>query len=107
MSIRTGDRVIVIAGNDKGETGKVVWVSADSERAIVEGVRRVKRHTKNRPGTMTPGGIIEKSAPIHVSNLALIDRDGNPTRIRYERQEDGSKVRIAATTGEIIEKSKE
>ena len=107
MSIRTGDRVIVIAGNDKGEAGKVVWVSSDSKRVIVEGVRRVKRHTKHRPGMMTPGGIIEKSAPIHVSNVALVDRDGNPTRVRHERQEDGSKVRVAATTGEIIEKSKE
>jgi large subunit ribosomal protein L24 len=106
MKIRTGDKVVVIAGNDKGETGKVIWVAADSERVIVEGIRRVKRHTKNRPGVMNPGGIIEKSAPIHVSNVALIDRDGNPTRVRYQRQDDGSKVRVAAKTGDEIEKSK-
>ncbi|MCA9727888.1 MAG: 50S ribosomal protein L24 [Candidatus Eisenbacteria bacterium] len=107
MNIRTGDRVIVIAGNDRGETGKVVWVSADSERVIVEGIRRVKRHMKNRPGVMTPGGIIEKSAPVHVSNVALVDRNDRPTRVRHERQSDGAKARVAVTTGEIIEKSKE
>ena len=55
---------------------------------------------------MAAGGIIEKSAPIHVSNVALIDKDGNPTRVRHERQEDGTKVRIAASTGDVIEKSK-
>ena len=106
MKIRTGDKVIVIAGNDKGETGRVTWVAADSQRVIVEGIRRVKRHTKHRPGVMAAGGIIENSAPIHVSNVALIDKDGNPTRVRHERQEDGTKVRIAASTGDVIEKSK-
>lgn len=106
MKIRTGDKVIIIAGNDRGETGKVTWVAPDSQRVIVEGIRRVKRHMKHRAGVMTPGGIIEKSAPIHVSNVALVDKDGNPTRVRSQVQEDGTKVRIAASTGDVIEKSK-
>jgi large subunit ribosomal protein L24 len=106
MKIRTGDKVIIIAGNDKGETGRVTWVASDAQRVIVEGIRRVKRHMKHRPGVMAAGGIIEKSAPIHVSNVALVDRDGNPTRVRNRIEDDGTKVRVAASTGDVIEKSK-
>ena len=99
MKIRTGDKVIVIAGNDKGETGRVTWVAADSQRVIVEGIRRVKRHTKHRPGVMAAGGIIEKSAPIHVSNVALIDKD------RVVIRSDGRPTYFAAPRLSIRRKS--
>lgn len=106
MDIRTGDRVIVIAGNDKGEKGRVVAVFPDKDRVIIEGVRLVKRHTKPNRAGISSGGIIEKAAPIHVSNVALVDKHGKPTRVRHEVQKDGSRVRIALTTGDVIESSK-
>ncbi len=99
--IRKGDTVYVNAGNDKGKTGKVLAMDPEAGRAIVEGVNMVSRHTK--PNAKQPqGGIIKKEAPIHVSNLNLIDpKSGKPTRVGF-KVEGGKKVRIAKKSGEEI-----
>ena len=99
--IKKGDTVYVNAGNDKGKTGKVLSVDTAKQRIIVEGVNMVSKHTK--PNTKQPqGGIIKREAPIHVSNLNLIDpKSGKPTRVGF-KVEDGKKVRIAKKSGEEI-----
>ena len=102
LHIKKGDTVYVNAGNDKGKTGKVLSVDPSKDRAIVEGINMVSKHTK--PNTKQPqGGIVRQEAPIHVSNLSLIDpKSGKPTRVAIKRTEDGKKVRIAKKSGEEI-----
>lgn len=101
MHIKKGMTVKVIRGNHKGQEGKVLFVFPRTDRAIVEGINFIKRHS--RPTQQNPqGGIVEKEAPIHVSNLMVVHR-GNPTRIGYKKLEDGTKVRIARKTGEEID----
>ena len=101
--IRKGDRVVVIAGADKGKRGEVLRVMPKEDRAVVQGVRIAKRHTKPR-GMGQPGGIVEVEAPIHLSNVMLIDpKSDKPTRVGFRILEDGRKVRVARATGEIIE----
>ena len=98
--IKKGDRVVVISGADKGAEGEVLEVFPEKGRATVENVRIVKRHTK--PNNENQGGIIEKPAPIHISNLMLVDpKSGEPTRVG-RRVEDGKIVRYAKSSGEII-----
>ncbi len=99
--IKKGDTVIVNAGNDKGKTGKVLSVLRSKDRAIVEGVNMVSKHTK--PNAKYPqGGILKQEAGIHISNLQLIDpQSGKATRVGY-RVEDGKKVRFAKKSGEEI-----
>ena len=99
--IKKGDTVYVNAGNDKGKTGKVLSVDPAKDRAIVEGVNMVSKHTK--PNAKQPqGGIIKKEAPIHISNLHLIDpKSGKPTRVGFKVEGD-KKVRIAKKSGEEI-----
>ncbi len=101
LKIKTGDNVVVISGASKGATGKVMKVIIDKNRAIVEGVNMIKKHTK--PSAENPqGGIVEKEAPIHVSNLALVDpKSGKPTRVGY-KVEGEKKVRYAKKSGEIF-----
>ena len=100
--IRKGDRVIVIAGRDKGKIGEVLKVMPKEDRAIVQGVNIVKRH--QRPTADQPGGIVEKEAPIHISNLAHIDpKDHKPTRVGFKVLDDGRKVRYAKRSGEVID----
>ena len=101
IHIKKGDNVIVIAGDDKGKTGKVLSVAPAENRAIVEGVNLVSKHTK--PNSKAPqGGIIKQEAPINVSNLSLIDpKSGKATRVGY-KVEDGKKVRYAKKSGEEI-----
>ncbi len=102
LRIKKGDEVIVITGKEKGKKGNVLRVLPKESRAIVQGVNMVKRHT--RPSATTPGGIIEKEAPIHISNLALVDpKSGEATRVGYRVLEDGRKVRYAKRSGEIID----
>jgi large subunit ribosomal protein L24 len=101
--IRKGDTVIVITGTDKGRRGEVLSVRPKDDRAVVQGVRIAKRHTKPS-GMGQPGGIVEREATIHLSNLMLIDpKSEKPTKVGFKVLEDGSKVRIARVTGEPIE----
>ena len=101
IHIKKGDNVYVNAGNDKGKTGKVLSVDPSKDRAIVEGINMVSKHTK--PNAKQPqGGIIRKEAGIHISNLQLVDpKSGKPTRVGF-RFEDGKKIRYAKKSGEEI-----
>ena len=101
LHIKKGDTVYVNAGNDKGKTGKILSVDPSKDRAIVEGINMVSKHTK--PNAKQPqGGIIKQEAPIHVSNLQLIDpQSGKATRVGY-KMVDGKKVRYAKKSGEEI-----
>jgi large subunit ribosomal protein L24 len=98
--IKKGDRVILLAGKDKGRTGNVTKVLPKDGRVFVSGLNMVQRHT--RPSQGDPqGGIKHKEASVHVSNVAIVDANGKPTRVGF-RVDDGKKVRIAKTTGEVI-----
>lgn len=103
LRIKKGDKVVVIAGKDKGKTGSVLKVYPEESRVIIEGVNIVKRHTK--PSQANPdGGIIEKEAPMHISNVAMADpKTGKPSRVGYKFLEDGKKVRYAKKSGEMID----
>jgi large subunit ribosomal protein L24 len=101
LHIKKGDTVKVIAGNEKGSQGKVLAVYPEKLRALVEGVNMVSKHTK--PNASSPqGGILKKEAPIHLSNLMVVDGKGNPTRITRKRDEKGKLVRFSKKTGEVI-----
>ena len=102
LHVKKGDTVIVLAGDDRGKQGRVLSVQLEKQRAIVEGVNIVSKSTK--PSAKHPqGGIITIEAPIHVSNLALVDpKTGKPTRVGYRIDGDGKKVRIAKKSGEEI-----
>lgn len=101
LKIKSGDTVRVIAGDHKGSEGKIMKVDAEKNRAIVEGVNMVSKHTK--PSAKNPqGGIVKKEAPIHISNLALIDpKSKKATRVGYEIK-DGKKVRVSKRSNEVI-----
>ena len=100
--IKKGDKVVVLTGRDSGRTGEVVRVIPKEERALVRGVNMVKRHQRQ---TMNQeGGIIQKEAPVHLSNLALADpKDGKPTRVGFKVLDDGRKVRFAKRSGDLID----
>ena len=98
--LRKDDQVVVIAGKDKGQRGKVLRVLVDRDRVVVEGINKVKRHQKATP--KTPAGIVEREASIHVSNVMLLDtKTDKPTRVRFEVK-DGKKVRVAVKSGNVI-----
>ena len=100
LKIKSGDTVRVIAGDHKGQEGKVQKVLIEKNKAIVEGVNMISKHEK--PSASNPqGGIKEKEAPIHISNLSLIDKNGERTRVGY-REEDGKKVRFSKKSNEVI-----
>jgi large subunit ribosomal protein L24 len=102
QKIRRGDRVVVLAGKDKGRTGEVIKVMPKDGRALVGGINTVKRHQKQTP--QQEAGIIVKEAPIDLSNLALADpKDGKATRVGFKLKEDGTKVRFAKRSGELID----
>lgn len=98
--IKKGDRVVVLAGKDKGRQGAVLKVLPKEERVVVEGLNMVQRHTKPSQGD-PQGGIKNKEAPLHVSNVSLVDSNGKATRVGF-RVEGDKKVRFAKTTGEVI-----
>ena len=100
--IKKGDKVVVLAGRDKGRNGEVVQVMPTEGRALVRGVNMVKRHTR-QSGTQE-GGIISKEAPIQLSNIAIADpKDGKPTRVGFKILDDGRKVRVAKRSGDLID----
>jgi len=101
LKVKKGDEVIVITGKNKGKKGKVLSVLPKENKAVVSGVNLVKKHTK--PSQNSEGGIIQKELPIHISNISLIDpKSGTSTRVGFKTLEDGSKVRVAKKSGEII-----
>ena len=101
LKIKKGDRVVVLTGRDKGKTGEVLKAFPRDNKVIVQGVNVAKRH--QRPTQTSGGGIIEKEAPIHVSNVAHIDpKSSKPTRVGFKKLDDGTKVRIARRSGEVI-----
>ena len=104
MKVKKGDTVLVIAGKDKGAKGKVIQAYPAKNRVLVEGVNRIKKHTRitqNQRGAQS-GGIITQEAAIHVSNVMLIDGDGKPTRVGKKTTEDGKRVRISRRSGKEI-----
>ena len=100
QKIRKGDKVVVLTGKDKGRTGEVIQVLPKEDRAVVRGVNMVKRH---QPQTQAQeAGIINKEASLHISNIAIVDKDGKPTRVGFSVV-DGKKVRVAKRSGEVID----
>ena len=99
--IRKGDKVIVLTGRDKGRTGEVFEVRPDENVALVRGINMVKRHQKQTQNQ--EGGIVSKEAPVHLSNIAYLGKDGKPTRVGFKNQADGKKVRIAKSSGAEID----
>jgi large subunit ribosomal protein L24 len=105
MSIRKNDQVAVRAGKDRGKQGRVLQVLADKNRVVVEGVNIIKRHTKPNPNKNIKGGIVEREAPIHASNVMLVDPEtGKPTRIGHTTLADGRRVRIGRKSGAQVDK---
>ena len=105
MKVHKGDTVLVIAGKDKGAKGKVLKAYPDRQRVLVEGVNAVKKHTANSAAERgaSSGGIVTQEAPIHVSNVMVVDSDGKPTRIGYrEDSESGKRVRVSKRNGTDI-----
>jgi large subunit ribosomal protein L24 len=104
MKVKKGDTVQVIAGKDKGAKGKVIQAYPDTQRVLVEGVNRIKKHTRitqNQRGAQS-GGIITTEAAIHVSNVMLVDGDGKPTRVGKKTTDEGKRVRISRRSGKEI-----
>jgi large subunit ribosomal protein L24 len=102
LRLKKNDKVIVIAGKDKGKQGIVLKVIKEERKLLVEGVNHVKRHSK--PSMKTQGGVISKEMPIAISNVAYLDpKEEKPTKIGYKILEDGKKVRFAKLSGEIID----
>jgi large subunit ribosomal protein L24 len=102
FKVKKGDPVIILSGKDKGKTGEILKMIPEASRAIVQGVNMVKRHTA--PSQAGAGGIVEKEASIHISNLALVDpKDNKATRVGYKKLEDGRKVRYSKRSGEVID----
>jgi large subunit ribosomal protein L24 len=102
FKIRKGDNVVAIAGKDKGKTGEVLRVLRKDDRVLVQGLNMIKRH--QRPTQASPGGIVEKEASIHISNVAHIDpKTDQPTRVGYKTVDADRKVRYAKRSGEVID----
>jgi large subunit ribosomal protein L24 len=104
MKVKKGDTVVVIAGKDKGAKGKVIQSYPDRNRVLVEGVNRIKKHTKvtqTQRGAQS-GGIVTQEASIHVSNVMVVDSDGKPTRVGYRTNDEGKRVRISRRNGKDI-----
>src|SRR6476619_2213941 len=104
MKVKKGDTDLVSAGKDKGAKGKVIQAYPENDRVLVEGVNRIKKHTRisqNQRGAQS-GGIVTQEAAIHVSNVMVVDSDGKPTRVGKQATEDGKRVRISKRSGKEI-----
>jgi len=105
IRLRKNDTVVVLSGKDAGKRGKILKVLRDKGRVIVQGVGFIKRHTRPNPQRNIKGGIAEREAPIHVSNVMVISpEDDKPTRIGFKTLADGRKVRVARRGGEVLDK---
>ncbi|MEV0682065.1 50S ribosomal protein L24 [Actinosynnema sp. NPDC050436] len=104
MKVKKGDTVVVIAGKDKGARGKVIQAYPATDRVLVEGVNRIKKHTRitqTQRGAQS-GGIVTQEATIHVSNVMVVDSDGKPTRVGYRTNDEGKRVRVSRRNGKDI-----
>ncbi|MDQ4011636.1 MAG: 50S ribosomal protein L24 [Actinomycetota bacterium] len=104
MRVRKGDTVVVIAGKDKGAKGRVIQAYPDTSRVLVEGVNRIKKHTRisrTQRGAQS-GGIVTQEATIDVSNVMVVDSDGKPTRVGYRTDDEGKRVRVSRRSGKDI-----
>ena len=105
MSIRKNDQVMVRAGKDRGKKGRVLSVVRATNRVVVEGVNMIKRHTRPNPQKNIKGGIVEREAAIHVSNVAIADPENSkPSRMGATRLADGRKVRVSRKSGAVVDK---
>jgi large subunit ribosomal protein L24 len=104
LDIHKNDEVQVIAGRDKGVRGRVLEVEPEKRRVFVEHAHMIKRHTRPNPAKQIRGGILEKEAPIHISNVALVCSDCGPTRIQHRQKAGGEKVRVCAKCGKVLER---
>ena len=105
VSIRKNDQVVVRAGKDRGKKGRVLSVVPDKNRVFVEGVNMIKRHTRPNPQRNIKGGIVEREAAIHISNVMLVDPESNePTRLGSKTLNDGTRVRISRKSGAAVDK---
>jgi large subunit ribosomal protein L24 len=105
LKVRKNDTVVVISGKDKGKRGRVIEVLPKLARVRVEGVNKIKRHTKPNPQKNVKGGIVERESPLHVSNVALVDpKSDKPTRVRIKVMADGTRVRMATRSGLQLDK---
>jgi len=102
QKIKKGDNVVVLAGKDKGRSGEVLRVMPKDDKAVVRGINQIRRHQKQ--SQTQEGGIITKEAPIHLSNIALVDpKDGKPSKIGFKVKDDGTRVRVAKRSGAEID----
>ena len=104
LKVKKGDTVLIIAGKDKGARGKVIQAYPERSRVLVEGVNRIKKHTKvstTQRGAKS-GGIVTQEAPIHISNVQVVDGDNKPTRVGKRVNEEGRNVRVARRTGKDL-----
>jgi large subunit ribosomal protein L24 len=104
MRVRKGDTVLVIAGKDKGAKGRVIQAYPDTGRVLVEGINRIKKHTRisrTQRGAQS-GGIVTQEATIDVSNVMVVDSDGKPTRVGYRTDDEGKRVRVSRRSGKDI-----
>ncbi len=105
MRIKKGDTVEVVSGKDAGKRGRVLRIDRERERVVVEGVNMIKRHTRPNPQRRVKGGIVEREAPVHVSNVMVVSPDsGRPTRVGYRVLDNGRKVRVAKVDGAILDR---
>jgi len=105
MKIKKGDNVEVVSGKDAGKRGRVLRVDRDRGRVVVEGVNMIKRHTRPNPQKKIQGGIVEREAAIHASNVMVVSPDsGRPTRVGYKFLDDGRKVRVSKVDGAILDR---
>ena len=103
LKLKKGDKVIVIAGKDKGKTGEITKVLVKESKVLVSGINMAKRHTK--PSQENAGGIVSKEMPIHISNVAFVDpKTSKATRLGVKMDKDGHKVRVAKKSGEVVDK---
>jgi large subunit ribosomal protein L24 len=105
MKIKKGDNVEIMSGKDAGKRGRVLRVDRDRDRVVIEGVNMIKRHTRPNPQKKIQGGIVEREAPVHASNVMVVSPDsGRPTRVGFKVLDDGRKVRVAKVDGAILDR---
>lgn len=102
-TIKRGDKVILTTGKDKGRTGEVLKIIKEKNKVLVKGCNKVKKHVRANPQAGQPGGIIPQEAAIHISNVAIVNKDGRADRIGIKFLDDGRKVRIFKSNGEMID----